>query len=705
MIVNSSIKFGFLPRIKPIIALTISILFVTCGTIPNLSVKDKGRVKKYKCLDYDDVIFLTRDTQKKAVYEIKKVIDLRGQTITIPEGGVLAFRGGSFKNGRIVGVKTKIENKRRMVLENVVLEGSFVGEAYLSWFKSAEDETFNFSSLLLFDTCHIDRDITLRGDRVFVNNKDIIIYGHGSIIKLKSINSEEFLSFNNVSITINDLTIDCDRNLFNGTVSLVKISTTQNVLVDGLSIKNYGSYDGKLQSSFLGLTIKSVKDNSVVVQNCSFSNCIVTGDGIEIAGHGCNYPLNIYSFGSDDFGIVRINTCDFKNIVTVDNKGNCIVDDGSAIYIQGIKKKGDIKISNCKFDNVSKRAMKLQCNYPIIENCTVNNSELIPIDAVVGIQGGGAIIRNLKAVSNGIIIQCNHGDDLFVYNSSLHSFNFNCISFTGNNMLVNNCELEGESVFHGVKETGSRYYGVNREGTLTFESSYLLCHSNSPVSTSIEEMNKICIKKCKLENVYISLPCQLQLNDSEFVYTKDSPLSYFISGYGIDAKNIIIRRNVNSNKYAFYLAHTSDSCSSLRLEGLRFMSDEIASWNIVQIQGGAKLSAFEANKISVEVPSNTNTIFLYGSLRAVDFNNIRGHISDYKSTGNAKLVYSSNLINGIIELDNIECPLFISNTTDVLPINCVKFVLSKVDDCFTVSIPEVVKKRVMYNSIHQDAIE
>lgn len=47
-------------------------------------------------------------SQSNTIYHIQYDYDLNGQTITVPEGCVLAFEGGSLRNGALVGQTTKI---------------------------------------------------------------------------------------------------------------------------------------------------------------------------------------------------------------------------------------------------------------------------------------------------------------------------------------------------------------------------------------------------------------------------------------------------------------------------------------------------------------------------------------------------------------------------------------------------------------------
>lgn len=80
---------------------------------------------------------LTQDMINEAntVYEIRYDFDLNGATITIPEGCLLKFEGGSFSNGTIVGSQTRIIGTDSIFQSNCIVQGGFDVEYVLAnWF-------------------------------------------------------------------------------------------------------------------------------------------------------------------------------------------------------------------------------------------------------------------------------------------------------------------------------------------------------------------------------------------------------------------------------------------------------------------------------------------------------------------------------------------------------------------------------------------
>lgn len=61
-------------------------------------------------------------TKNNTIYNIVRYIDLKGETLTIPENSVLNFIGGAIGNGTIIGNKTKVIN---LNVDRIVLSGTW----------------------------------------------------------------------------------------------------------------------------------------------------------------------------------------------------------------------------------------------------------------------------------------------------------------------------------------------------------------------------------------------------------------------------------------------------------------------------------------------------------------------------------------------------------------------------------------------------
>lgn len=79
-------------------------------------------------------------TQANTIYEVRYNFDLDGDTLTIPEGSVLKFNGGCFKNGVLYGNNLNIVADGIKIFENVTLVGKWVCDNYLTeWFGAVGD--------------------------------------------------------------------------------------------------------------------------------------------------------------------------------------------------------------------------------------------------------------------------------------------------------------------------------------------------------------------------------------------------------------------------------------------------------------------------------------------------------------------------------------------------------------------------------------
>ena len=78
--------------------------------------------KNWNIVNSNNINLLTQDmiNDSNTIYEIRYDFNLNGQTITIPEGCVLKFDGGSLSNGTVACVNTIIESKTRCFI-NIVL--------------------------------------------------------------------------------------------------------------------------------------------------------------------------------------------------------------------------------------------------------------------------------------------------------------------------------------------------------------------------------------------------------------------------------------------------------------------------------------------------------------------------------------------------------------------------------------------------------
>lgn len=133
----------------------------------NLKLKDRAydeanfSGKGYKILRKNiqgEKNILTQDmiNEPNTVYEIRYDFDLNGQEITIPEGCVLDFQGGSFNNGTIIASNTNIIANEYQIFTKVLLKGTFNRDLrFLDiWHNNIFDESLNSLSKLVLTKTH-----------------------------------------------------------------------------------------------------------------------------------------------------------------------------------------------------------------------------------------------------------------------------------------------------------------------------------------------------------------------------------------------------------------------------------------------------------------------------------------------------------------------------------------------------------------------
>ena len=115
-----------------------------------------------------DLSFSEQVTKENTIYEIRHNFDLNEEEVTIPEGCILDFQGGSFSNGTIVGNDTTIQASLVRIFElNVNLSGSWkVQYVYPEWMGARGDGVTD-------DSDCISKSIELS----YVVNKPVFITG------------------------------------------------------------------------------------------------------------------------------------------------------------------------------------------------------------------------------------------------------------------------------------------------------------------------------------------------------------------------------------------------------------------------------------------------------------------------------------------------------------------------------------------------
>jgi len=200
---------------------------------------------------------------ENTIYIIQYDYDLNGKTITIPEGCVLEFDGGSLNNGIIVGQNTTLSKNVKICN----ISGTFNNDViYTSWFVGNPVDILNCISNS-GNTLYVDKDITLDGSSISLDS--LRIDGDGS----HAINNPQKITLTGSLLSIKNILID-NVNMQGSGLDGVFISvggTSRNIeiLLDNVCFNG-----GKNCSRFLSRQgIDNGESSSIVNAKISISNC------------------------------------------------------------------------------------------------------------------------------------------------------------------------------------------------------------------------------------------------------------------------------------------------------------------------------------------------------------------------------------------------------------------------------------------------
>lgn len=226
--------------------------------------------------------FFTNDdgtVKSNTRYIIQYDYDLNGATITIPEGCVLVFQGGSLSNGVLIGDDTNIEADKKAVFYNIIIQGSWIiADIYSKWFKDIKannvlKQLFNLSNENIQTRIYIDKgDYTVSATSTDYN-----------VLNVNS-NTEVHLE-GTISLQPNDL----------DTYAIISIIKAENVSIvgSGYIVGDRDSHTGSTGESGMGIDISGSKN--VVISGLTIHNC--WGDSIYIGGwNGVNQNITIKDF-------------------------------------------------------------------------------------------------------------------------------------------------------------------------------------------------------------------------------------------------------------------------------------------------------------------------------------------------------------------------------------------------------------------------
>lgn len=460
------------------------------------------------------------------IYIIQYDYNLNGQTITIPEGCVLKFEGGSLSNGIVSGNKSKIVTYDFEIFKNITVKGTWIQEeVYSNWFFSeeSEDNTALFKNLM---TLSASDNLT----HVYIEDKTFkisLFNTEGSVENYEGIRTPSNVYIHN-SATIKALPSDIEKS------AILLIHGNSNVTIDGGEL--IGDVETHIgDSGEWGYGISLVGASNVTIKNITISNC--WGDGINIQAIG--------STGEED------THC--KNIV-VDNV-RCLSNRRQGMSIEGCI--GAI-ITNSEFSDTG----SIKSTNPgagidiepwfeeeIVTDIKIDNCRLFNNKTYLTIYSN----YNTKGIT---ISNCFSDRGVWIRTSNVTIDNFQCSKDSSSGYLA----MWGKC--HNIKITNSYFTNeIYAKGDIDNVSIF---NSNFVMNESSWSGFAICFERadenCKYKNIIISNCNFIDTNKVKFLaVSSDEPVNIsflnnsvntgctqpFLIGYGDFINNSIVANSAN----------------------------------------------------------------------------------------------------------------------------------------------------------------
>lgn len=204
-------------------------------------------------------------------YIVRNHYDLMGETITIPEGAKLVFKGsGCVANGTLIGQKSSLKaNSKKTVFYNITVSGLWnVEEIYSNWFdfgEKADENTRNFQNM-----CSLTAD----------DYKGVIHISEGDYpVELTSDNISCLKPNSNTEIVL-DGNLLLQSNALKE-YNIIDVSKKHNVSISGRGsvVGDVIGHTGTVGEWGMGVNITNSRDvtlQDITIKNC-WGDCIYIG--------------------------------------------------------------------------------------------------------------------------------------------------------------------------------------------------------------------------------------------------------------------------------------------------------------------------------------------------------------------------------------------------------------------------------------------
>lgn len=328
------------------------------------------------------------------IYKITKDIDLKGGTLTIPEGCTLDFQGGSFSNGTIIGNSTKIISTiNRIFSTNITIDGTWdIPYAYAEWFGAkgdgiADDTLPIQKSIDIFDRLDLSNNKVYTITYPILINNPVIIQGNNSTIIKTTSNTASIGDME----CITGGKVNCDKDAVILSYGSFLFSKIEDLRLKGYDNKSVGIFLLNSQKSNIkgvyiynceiGVQVKNAfmttLDN-IVVENSKYGFFFDNSRNIGVGGTGTTVTFNnCYSIGgaNTDSGF-NLKSLYYSTLVNCASEGaknayNFIDVNANMLSCGAEQSKGPLLIANaCKL-NLENIAYDCIYDFP---TCIITNS-------------------------------------------------------------------------------------------------------------------------------------------------------------------------------------------------------------------------------------------------------------------------------------------------------------------------------------------
>ena len=341
-----------------------------CSSAKQTEQNAKSINTKVDNSQFDMSKYKTLPIKANKTYTLKSNWDLKGETYVLPEGVTLKSRGGVFKNGTFIGNETKIDSKKPLFEEVLIMGDWNVSVITTSLFTNLDYEN-SLRDVLALANPEVENNVVIE-DKVYT-------------VSAKSFQAALDICSNTTLIIKG--TIRLQPNEHKG-CAILQINGSENVVVKGSGSligdkKEHTGTEGEW-----GHGINILKSNNVTIEGLNVKSC--WGDCIYVGNESSNIIIDNCSLNdgrrqgisvTSADGVV-INGCTITNVFGTAPQHGIDIEPNKGESANNVRIE-NVAISNCHGGIMSWRPESASIGDIIIKNCTISN---IKVPAPINMQ-------------------------------------------------------------------------------------------------------------------------------------------------------------------------------------------------------------------------------------------------------------------------------------------------------------------------------